>query len=293
MAISAQQVRELREKTGLGMMTCKKALTEANGNMEQAIDNLRKQGQATASKRAGKSANEGRVTVILTDSDAIMFEINCETDFVARGDDFTALLNAVTPLIESNKPANLEAARALKSDSIGGISIEEKVVELMGKIGEKIAFRRYVYETFDPAKEKIFSYVHGGGKIGVLVKIASDSAEILSTGAAAELGKDCAMQIAASNPLAISRDDVPEEIVSKEKDIYFTQAKNSGKPEKVWEKIVDGKLNKYFKEITLYEQEFIKDTDKSVAQRIQEAEKSAGGSLKITWFKRFELGGEE
>ncbi|MBD3345758.1 MAG: elongation factor Ts [Chitinivibrionales bacterium] len=293
MTISAQQVRELREKTGLGMMTCKQALTETDGDMEKAIENLRKQGQATASKRAGKAANEGQVSIIIGDSDAIMFEINCETDFVARGDDFIALADAAYEAIAAARPKSLEEAKALKSDKLGGISIEEKVVELMGKIGEKITFRRYIYETCDSSSEKFFSYIHGGGKIGVLVKILSDNGSALASDAAASVGKDCAMQIAASVPLGINRESISPETVEKEKEIYFTQAKNSGKPEKVWDKIVEGKLNKYFKEATLYEQEFIKDTDKSVSQRIEEGAKEAGASLNVVWFKRFELGGEE
>ncbi|MBD3420334.1 MAG: elongation factor Ts [Chitinivibrionales bacterium] len=296
MAITAAEVKTLREKTGLGMMQCKKALQETEGDIEKAIENLRKQGQATAAKRAGRSAREGKVTILIDGANAVMYEVNSETDFVARNEDFLKFVEDLGPALLNEKPADITAALALKPASFEGKSVEQRIVEdLIGKIGEKITFSRFEHIAIDPATEKIFSYIHGNGRIGVIVTLASDNAEALIADAVAELGKDIAMQIAASRPLAIDRDTAPEEIVAKEKEIYTEQVKNSGKPEKIWDKIIEGKLNKFFKENLLIEQEFIRDTDKSVTDRIKEASKACGADLSVRWFARYELGegGEE
>ena len=292
MEISASQVKELREKTGLGMMICKAALIEANGEMALAIENLRKQGQATEAKRADRAAKEGKVSILTDDSCGIVYEVNSETDFVARNDDFVDFIEKLGKILIANKPADHAAALKLTDASIGNVTVEARVTELIGKIGEKIAFRRYAKLDADPSKEKIFSYVHGGGKIGVLIKMAADSAEALSSPAFAELGKDLAMQIAAAAPIAVEPSNISQEVIAKEKEIYTDQAKNSGKPEKIWGNIVEGKLKKYYEEVTLVNQKFIRDPEKTVTDRINEASKAAGANVKPVGFISFVLGAE-
>jgi elongation factor Ts len=290
--ITAENVKELREKTGLGMMVCKKALTEANGNMEVAIENLRKQGQATMEKRAGKAANEGKISIVESGNAIIMYEVNSETDFVARNDDFVAFSEALGSLLLDKQPSTLEEANALAMPSFGGISVADKLIELTGKIGEKIGFRRFAIIKSEGANQALFCYSHGT-RIGVVVKLWAAKPEALSSEAASSLGKDLAMQVAAANPIAVSIDQIPAELVAKEKDIYFTQAQTSGKPEKIWDKIVEGKLSKFYKDIVLVEQEFIKDPDLSVSNRIEQAAKECGSELKAVAFVRYELGGGE
>ncbi|NLL12758.1 MAG: elongation factor Ts [Fibrobacter sp.] len=291
MEISAGQVKELREKTGLGMMICKQALIDANGDMNLAIENLRKQGQTTAAKRAGKSVKEGKVTIVSDSSASVVFEVNSETDFVARNEDFISFVDNLGTILLENKPADLESAKKLTSPLFGGLSVETRLTELIGKIGENITFRRYKKMDVNPAEERIFSYLHGNGRIGVLVKLKADKA--LDSEAMASLGKDLAMQVAAANPIAVDRESVSSEVIAKEKEIYQTQAQSSGKPEKIWSKIVDGKLEKFFQEFTLIEQAFIRNPDVNIKSRIQETEKETGASIKVLSFVRLELGAEE
>lgn len=291
MEISAGQVKELREKTGLGMMIYKQALIDANGDMNLAIENLRKQGQTTAAKRAGKSVKEGKVTIVSDSSASVVFEVNSETDFVARNEDFISFVDNLGTILLENKPADLESAKKLTSPLFGGLSVETRLTELIGKIGENITFRRYKKMDVNPAEERIFSYLHGNGRIGVLVKLKADKA--LDSEAMASLGKDLAMQVAAANPIAVDRESVSSEVIAKEKEIYQTQAQSSGKPEKIWSKIVDGKLEKFFQEFTLIEQAFIRNPDVNIKSRIQETEKETGASIKVLSFVRLELGAEE
>ncbi len=293
MEITAAQVKELREMTGLGMMACKKALTEAQGDMEKAVEDLRKQGQATAAKRAGKAAKEGRVSVIVQEHDALVYEVNSETDFVARNEDFLQFADDLGKLLLEQKPVDMAAAAKLTCETFGGLTIEARLTELIGKIGENITFRRFTLLPIDNSKQRAFSYVHGNGRIGVVVVLSSDKREALSSSAVEELGKDLSMQVAAAHPLAVDPEGVDSAVVEKEKEIYLTQAQSSGKPEKVWEKIVEGKLSKYFKEVTLVEQEYIKDTDIAVKDRIKQAAKAADASLSVDTFIRYELGAGE
>jgi len=293
MTITASQVMKLREATGLGMMTCKKALTEADGDMDKAIDNLRKQGQMTAAKRAGRAAKEGKVCVIIKDSDALVYEVNSETDFVARNNDFLAFAETLGTVLLEQKPADLDSAMAMASSLFDNQTVEAKIMEIMGKIGEKISFRRFKLIPVDHSKERAFSYIHGNGKIGVIVIITADKSELLDSETLAELGKDLAMQVAASKPVAVNRETVPQEIIDKEKEIYLSQVKSSGKPEKIWDKIVEGKLNKFFKQASLLEQEYIKDTDMTVTDRIKQVEKENESAVTVSSFVRFELGVEE
>lgn len=291
MEISAAMVKELRDITGIGMMVCKKALTEVDGNMELAIENLRKQGQVTAEKRAGKAAKEGKVTIVAVPECSIAYEVNTETDFVARNEDFITFIEKLGSALSTQKPANIDAAKSLAIAEFGGLTIEARLTELIGKIGEKITFRRYIKIDADSANERIFSYVHGQGKIGVLVKVSGTAG--LDSEDLAILGKDLAMQVAAAKPIAIDRDSVDATVIAKEKEIYAGQAQTSGKPEKIWDKIIEGKLVKFFQETTLLEQAFIKTPDITVTDRIAAVEKILGSKITVLKFIRFELGAEE
>ena len=291
MEITAAQVKELREKTGIGMMICKKALIENNGDMELAIESLRKQGQATAEKRAGKAVKQGTVSVVADTGCSILYEVNSETDFVARNEDFVEFIKILGTVLLAQKPADIAAARACSAPELGGQSVDARVTELIGKIGENITFRRYRKLEADVANERIFSYIHGEGKIGVLVKLSSTAG--LDSEELAQLGKDLAMQVTAANPMAIDREHIDASVLAKEKEIYFTQAQTSGKPEKIWDKIVEGKMTKFFQEMTLVEQGFIRNPDSSVTDRIKETEKALGATVKVLDFIRFELGAEE
>jgi elongation factor Ts len=293
MAISAAQVKELREATGLGMMACKKALEEADGDMQKAIESLRKQGQATAAKRAGKAAKEGKISVLVEGDTALMYEVNSETDFVARNEDFLGFCDALGALLMKEKPRDMDAVKDLRCDAMGGQTVEGKLMELVGKIGENISFRRFRVMSAEPETERIFTYVHGNGRIGVVVKISADKAECLDSDSMAQLGKDVAMQVAASNPISVRPEQLPEDLVAKEKEIYLTQAQSSGKPEKIWDRIVEGKLNKFYREVALVEQAFIRDPDISVTDRVKQTEKDTGCSISIIEFGRYELGSED
>jgi elongation factor Ts len=292
MEISAVQVKELREKTGLGMMICKQALQESKGDMKLAIENLRKQGQMTAARRAGKVAKEGIVSVVTDAAAVIAYEVNSETDFVARNDDFTAFVDKLGKLLLAKKPATLEEAKALVLPDSGG-TVESRVTELVGKIGENLSFRRYRKIDSNPATERIATYVHGKGKIGVAVKLCVDPPAVLASDTVGLLGKDLAMQIAAANPIAADRQSIPAATIAKEKEIYFTQVQSSGKPEKIWEKIVEGKLVKFYQEAVLVEQAFIRDPNTTVIDRIKAAEKETNAHIKVVSFVRLELGAEE
>ena len=260
--------------------------------MTLAIENLRKQGQLTAAKRAGKAAKQGIVSIVADPAAAIIYEVNSETDFVARNDDFVAFVNTLGKLLLAKKPATIEEARNLAYPDFNG-TVGQRVTELMGKIGENISFRRYYMVAIDPAVERVVTYLHGMGKIGVAVKLRVDSPVALAGDVVGLLGKDLAMQVAASIPIAPDRESIPAEIIAKEKEIYFTQVKTSGKPEKIWDKIVEGKLVKFYQETVLIEQPFIRDTETTVTDRIKAAEKEVKANIKVVSFIRIELGAEE
>ncbi len=286
MKITAAMVKELREATGLGMMTCKKALTEAEGQMELAIDNLRKKGQATAAKRAGKSATEGAVAVVSEGNATAIYEVNCETDFVANGDDFVNFLTNAGSALIAAKPANEEEALTAP---MGETTLGEVATELMGKIGEKVSLTTYKLLTTE-ANEAVYAYVHSNKKVGAIVKLAAEDAAALTTDAVVALGKDIAMQVAASKPEAVNRDGIDEAVVAKEKEIFMEQIKNEGKPEAIAEKIAIGKLNKFFKSVVLVEQESIKEDKKSIEQVIEAIAKTAGTTISVVEFALIELG---
>ncbi|MEJ5092215.1 translation elongation factor Ts [Sphingobacterium sp. KU25419] len=273
--ISASDVNKLRQQTGAGMMDCKKALVEANGDFEAAVDYLRKKGAKVAASRQDRDSNEGVIIAkAAADSKSgIVVEVNCETDFVAKNADFIAFAESVAEVALANKPATLEDLKALE---IGGAKIADLLIEQTGKIGEKIDVSKY--ETI--SAEKVVAYIHANYRLGVLVGLsaAADGVE--------EAGKDVAMQIAAMNPIAIDKDGVDAHTIEREIAIAKEQIMAEGKPAEMAEKIAAGKLNKFFKETTLLNQEFVKDNSKSIAQFLDSVSKG----LTVTAFKRVQLG---
>jgi len=272
MAITASMVKELRERTGAGMMDCKKVLTETNGDMEAAIDLMRKSGAAKADKKAGRIAADGKVVITISDNgkEASILEVNCETDFVAKDESFISFVNSVGARVLADKPADVEALSAMPLES--GETVEEVRANLVAKIGENMQVRRFEIISSDDGQ--ICSYNHG-----VRISVA-----IALTGGDEALGKDIAMHIAASRPMCISEADVPKEIIAKEKEILIAQAEGSGKPMEIIEKMVEGRMRKYLGEITLVGQPFVKDTDQTVAQLLKAA------NAEVTAFIRYEVG---
>lgn len=271
---TAKDVMALRERTGAGMMDCKKALTECNGDAEKAIDFLREKGLAAAAKKAGRIAAEGIVGSYMTDDRkvGVIVEVNCETDFVAKTDDFKAFVATIAKQIAVKNPATVEELMEQTLVDDPAKTVNMLLNETVAKIGEKISIRR-----FQRAEGVVDTYVHLGGKIGVLVDVEGE--------AVAEKLHDVAMQIAAAKPNCISRDDVNQADVEKEKEILRAQALNEPKPkpEAIIEKMVNGRIEKYYKEVCLMEQPFVKDQDQSVGQMV-------GGAFKVLSFTRFEMG---
>ena len=288
MAFTAQDVKALREKTGCGMMDCKKALTEANGDMEAAIDVLRKQGLAKQAKKADRIAAEGVAMAITADDNTagVVIEVNAETDFVAKNADFQAFVKTCAVTVLKNSPADVDALLALQADG-SEMTVAELLQEKVLTIGENIKIRRF--EKLDGA---CVAYVHAGGKIGVLVNFETDldpaSPEFVA------YGKDVAMQIAALNTLYLDEASVPAEVIEHEKSIMIDQMKNdpkmTNKPEQVLAKIVEGKISKYYKENCLIDQEFVKDNSMTVGKYTEATAKKLGGSIVIKKFVRFEKG---
>ena len=258
--IKASDVKELREKTGAGMMDCKKALTEVDGDMEKAIDWLREKGIAKAEKKASRIAAEGLATVKVDGNKAVILEVNCETDFVASNENFTGFIDELADALLKNNPKDMDEANEM---DLGGETVSERVISLTAKIGEKLSFRRF--EVVDKKDDEIFgSYLHLGGKIASLVVL---------NGGNDEVAKDVAMQDAAMSPVGVSREDIPEEMVEREKEVIKEQIKNdeknAKKPEDVIEKMAVGKLNKFYKEVCLVEQEFIKDSSLTIEKYLE------------------------
>jgi elongation factor Ts len=272
MSITAAMVKELRERTGSGMMECKKALTEANGDMELAIENMRKAGLAKADKKSGRTAAEGVIGVKVSDDAkiAVMVDINCETDFVAKGDDFVNFVNSVTAALLTSDVETDEQLQSMKLAD--GSVVDEVRRSLIAKLGENITIRRFV--KYHTEQGGTASYLHGS-KIGVIVELAKPDSE---------LGKDIAMHIAASKPECVSEDQVPAELIEKEKEIFSAQAAESGKPAEIIEKMIGGRISKFLAEITLLGQPFVKDDKITVGKLVA----SKGNS--VIRFARFEVG---
>jgi elongation factor Ts len=287
MAISASQVKELRDKTGAGMIDCKKALEESNGNFEKAIEFLRKKGASVAAKRAERAANEGLVltSVFNNAKSAVILEINCETDFVAKSDDFINFSNFILDVVVTSKPADVASLMELSKD---GKKITDELNALIGKIGEKIQVSRFV--IVESANGIVVDYIHHGSKLGVLIEadnVPSDKVAELQS-----VLKDVAMQIAAMRPLSIYREEVDKTIIEKEVEIYKEIARKEGKPEQILEKIAVGKLNKFYEENCLLEQIFVKDNTKKIGTLIEEFNKKNSTQSKLVSFKRFHLSDE-
>lgn len=271
MAITAGLVKELRERTGAGMMECKKALVDVDGDIDAAIELMRKSGAAKADKKAGRTAAEGLI-VFKTSADgknAAMVEVNCETDFVTKGDDFLNFSSAVAQLVLDKKPADIDALLALTMDD--GETVAAATKNLIAKVGENMNVRRFVSKTTDGV---LGCYLHGG-RIGVLVELQ---------GGDEALAKDIAMHVAASNPACVSEAEVSPELIEKEKEIFVAQAAESGKPPEIIEKMVEGRIKKFLKEITLTGQPFVKNPDQTVEQLL----KAAGAT--VVGFDRLEVG---
>ncbi len=283
--ITAQSVKELREKTGAGMMDCKKALTEAQGDMEKAIEILREKGLAAAAKKAGRVAAEGIVkTYISEDSkSAGIVELNCETDFVAANEEFVNFATRLAEMASVSSAKTVEEFVTEKYDANSTVS--EALTALIAKLGENMTVRRF--EKFNVANGVVESYIHGGGRIGVVVELncEADNVAVLK-----EVAKDVCMQVAAANPSFLSREDVDAEALEKEKEIYRVQALNEGKPENIVEKMVMGRIQKYYKEVCLLDQAWVKDGDKSISKYLQEKSKEVGSPITINKFVRFERG---
>jgi len=270
--ITAADVNKLRTMTGAGMMDCKKALTEANGDFEAAIDILRKKGQKVAANRSDRDAKEGRVVAMTTGSRGVLIVINCETDFVAKNEDFSNFVDNIAKIALEKKPADVEALKSLSYDS--NQTVGDKIIEQVGKIGEKIELTRYEFlET--PA---VVAYNHPGNKLATIVAFSKEVPE--------QVGKDVAMQIAAMAPVAVDKEDVTPEMAAKELEIARELVRQEGKPEDMVEKIAQGKVNKWYKESTLLNQEFIKDSKKTVRDYLAGNDKE----LKVSGFKRIALG---
>ena len=290
MAITSQMVKELREMTQAGMMDCKKALVEANGDMDKAVEWLREMGLAAAAKKAGRIAAEGVVASYITDDAKIgvVVEVNCETDFVAKTDNFINFSKNVAKHIALANPADVDALMAQKFVDDETKTITDLVSDATVSIGEKISIRRFArYETNKGAVE---SYIHMGGKIGVLLLVENDNAETLNNETFKTFYHDVALQIAAAKPSYVRKEEVPSENLAKEREILRAQALNEGKPEKIVDKMVDGRIQKYYKEVCLIEQPFVKDGDKSIAQLTAEVAKEIGANINIVSFERFERG---
>lgn len=274
--ISAADVNKLRQMTGAGMMDCKKALVESNGDFEAAIDNLRKKGQKISLNRADRAAQEGAV-IALTSEDrktGIVVELNCETDFVAKNEDFVKFAYEIANLALTHKPADADALKAL---TIGSLTLEQRLLDEMGKTGEKMDVSKYAIIN----GENVIAYIHAGNRMGVLVEMNNAPSE-----ANMNAGKDTAMQIAAMNPLALNEAQVPAETIAREIEVGKEQAIAEGKPAEMAEKIAQGRLNKFYKEYTLLNQEFVKDSSKSIAKMLADTE----AGLTVVSFKRIALG---
>ncbi|HLU21875.1 MAG TPA: translation elongation factor Ts [Bacillaceae bacterium] len=273
MAITAQMVKELREKTGAGMMDCKKALTETNGDMEKAIDFLREKGIASAAKKADRVAAEGITHILSKGNDAVILEVNAETDFVAKNENFQNLVSEIAEHLITNKPASVE--EALEQTMTNGQTVNEFINSAIAKIGEKLTLRRFEVKTKSD-NGAFGEYLHMGGRIAVLTVIEGSTDE--------NIAKDVAMHIAAINPKYVSRDQVSEEETEHERQILTQQALNEGKPENIVAKMVEGRLRKFFEEICLLDQPFVKNPDQKVRQFVE-----ASGA-EVVGFTRYEVG---
>ncbi|MBQ3493198.1 MAG: elongation factor Ts [Clostridia bacterium] len=271
---TSKDVMELRKKTGAGVADCQKALKETDGDMEKAVDFLREKGIATAAKKASRIAAEGIVSALIKDKTGVLVEVNCETDFVAKGDQYKAFVNSVAEYVCDNEVADIDALIAQKND---------ETVEATAKIGEKIAIRRFVKYTADNGV--VESYIHMGGKVGVLIEVEGCTCD-----GARELAHDVALQIAAAKPLYLNASEVPAEVIEHEKEILKAQALNEGKPAAIVDRMVEGRVKKYYDEFCLLNQAFVKDPSMTIEKLVKSYGDKMGKTLSIKRFTRFEMG---
>lgn len=276
MAITAQEVNKLRQMTGAGMMDCKKALVEADGDFDKAIEILRKQGQKVSEKRADRETSEGSVFIKTSDDNkvAVLVALGCETDFVGKNEEFQKLGDEIINVAYAEKPSSIDALKGLK---VSDLTVEQKIVELVGKIGEKIEI--IGYEVVEG--EKVVPYIHSNNKLGVLVALKNTNGTDVDAA-----GRDIAMQIAAMNPVAVDKNEVSQSVIDREFEIGKEQARQEGKPENMLDKIAEGRLNKFFKENTLLNQSFVKDNSLTVAKYLDSVHKG----LTVSQFKRVSIG---
>lgn len=285
--ITAALVKELREMTGAGMMECKKALTEAEGDIDKAVDVLRTHGLAAAAKKAGRATNEGMVMALVSEDGqaGALVELNCETDFVGMNEKFHAYAEKIATAVIANKPADMDA---LKASEIEGEKVEDVVTDAIHTLGENIQLARFAYAG--QPEGAVASYIHGGGKIGVLVEFKLGDTSFATNEDFKKYGRDIAMQVAAASPVAATRESVDPAIIEHEMSIYKAQAAESGKPENIQEKIATGRMEKFYKESCLTEQAFVKDPDQSINQYTAAVAKQLGTTIEIVDFTRFMLG---
>ncbi|MBZ9608291.1 translation elongation factor Ts [Clostridium estertheticum] len=284
--ISASMVKELREKTGAGMMDCKRALSETEGDIEKAVELLREKGLAAAAKKSGRIAAEGLVNSFISDDMKVgsVVEVNCETDFVADNEDFVTLAKNITMQAVQTTSTTIDELVSEKYIADEAINVTDAVTALIAKLGENMSVRRF--QKFSIENGIVQSYIHGGGRIGVLVELACAKQDDVLIA----IAKDVAMQIAATSPLFLDNTCVDSETLEKEKEIYRVQAINEGKPEKIIEKMVMGRVNKYYKEVCLLEQVWVKNADYTIKKYLQEESKKLGADITITRYVRFERG---
>ena len=291
MAVTAAQISELRKSTGAGMLDCKKALEQTDGNFDQAVDFLRTKGLAAASKKAGRAATEGMVAAAVseTGNKGILLEINSETDFVAKNEIFQGFVKDVAQHILLSSPANLEELLAQPYCGDSSKTVQILLNEAIAVIGENMQIRRFSSFTV-PGAGAVGTYIHAGGKIGVLVEATCDNAAAAADARFATFVKDVAMHSAAAAPLYVRRDEVDADVLDREKDIYRAKARESGKPDNIIEKIIDGQVNKFYADICLLEQQFVKDTDKTIQQYAAETGKALGTTITVSRFTKYVLG---
>ena len=285
MAITAQLVKELRDMTGAGMMDCKKALVEVEGDLEKAVDWLRQKGMAKAAKKSGRATSEGLVTVAAS-ADGMhiaMGSLLCETDFVARGEQFQAMASRVTQVILDKAPADAEALEALMG---------EEVTQLIASVGENMQLGKFARFSKNGANDVVGQYIHANGKIGVLVYLTCGKAESASKPEVLELAKNLSMQVAAASPLALNAASLDQAAVEREREVYRQKAIEEGKPAQIVDKIADGAVKKFQKEVCLMEQPFIRDDKKVIADVVREAGKAIGDEITVTGFERIQLAAE-
>lgn len=283
-AITASAVKELRDKTGVSMMACKKALEEVGGDLNAAVELLRKRGEAVAQKRSSHAATEGKIIAGRQGDIVGLVEVSAETDFTARNDDFAGFCKSVLETVLTAKPADMDA---LQAAAMNGVTVAQATSDIVGKIGENIAVRRFSVLKAD-ADTTVESYIHGPGKIGVVVTLSHPG--LASNEKISNLAKDLCLQVAAAAPVALESAGISEDVLAKEREIYKEQAANEGLPEAKIPMVIEGRVKKFLKEAALVEQLFVKDNKQTVTKVVEQVGKEVGGSIKIVSFLRWQLG---